>query len=365
MAATLIGFTGLNLWAQTPEELLFPPLWEAVYTVRGGGGYKDNVFLSHADPQGSAFISGGADVMVLRLAPAGPQFNFFASGDVSHFLSTTPAYNEYMAFAQAQVERNLGASLKGSFGAEYFYQDQFLDVSFLDPAAGRTNTAVRGHTITARPGLRLDLPQQFWLALEAPVTRQFYQQPLDDYWKAGGKFTAGYGYGHRSFLSLSYEPAWRWYDTEAALTASGVPIPGTRRERFQQDAVLIWRHFWDQPRHWRTTAKLGGRLATENGGGFADYTEFFGSAQLLYRLGPWEISADARVCRYDYHTQTVSDTDPSKLRRSQLNLGFSLERELGRHLRLITGYEREETWSNDDLESYTVNTVSGSLQWEF
>jgi hypothetical protein len=365
MAATLIGFTGICTRAQSPEERLLPALWDAVYTVRGGGGYKDNVFLAHDQPQAAGFLSGGADVMVLRIAPTGPQFNFFASGDVNHFFATTPSYNEYTAFAQAQVEQNFSDTLKGSLAGEYFYQDQFLDVSNLDPTAGDTNMAVRGSTITARPALRLDLPRQFWLALESPVTRQFFNQPLDDYWRVGGKLTLGRAYGHKSYLSLGYEPGWRWYDSEAALTSSGEPIPGTHRERFEQEVVFAWRHFWDEPGRWRTTTKVGSRLTDENGGGYANYTAYFGSTQILYRAGPWEISAESKLRYYDYHTETVSDTDNSKLQRSELDISFRVERELGKHLRVIAAYDREETWSNDDLEAYTVNTVSGSLQWEF
>ena len=370
MAATLIGFTGLGLRAQMPEALPLPAVWDAVHTVRGGGGYKDNVFLSHANPQGSAFVSGGADVMVLRLAPIGPQINLFASADVDHFLSLSPSHDEYTVFAQAQVEQSLSAAMKASLAAEYFYQDQFLDLTFLDPAGGGTNAsshsaAVRGHTLTARPGLRLDLPGRFWLALEGVVTRQYFEQPLDDSWKAGGKFTAGHTYGHNSHVSISYEPAWRWFDTEAALTETGTPIPATRRERFQQEAILAWRHYWDEPKHWRTTTKLGGRTTSENGGGFADYTEFLGSAQILYRAKPWEVAAEGKVRNYDYRTQTVSATDPAKRRRTEWVIGFRLERDLSRHLRLVTSFEREETLSNDELETYTMNTVSGLLQWEF
>ena len=368
MAATLIGFTGMVLRAQPPERFPLISLWDSVFTVRSGGGYKDNVFLSHAQPQASTFVSGGGDVMVLRVAPAGPQFNFFASADATHFLSTTPSHNEYTAFAQAQVEQNFSEALKASLAAEYFYQDQVLDVSFLDAAASSTNgqtAAVRGHNFTIRPGTRWVLPQQFWLALETPGTRQYFELPLDDYWNAGFKLTVGRNHGHDSQLSLSYEPTWRFYDTETALTATGAPIPGTHRQRLQHNAQLLWRQYWDEPKHWRTLTRLGGRLAEENGGGFADYTQYAVSQQILYRAKPWELSAEGRIRRYDYRTQTVSATDLAKLRRTEWTATLRLERELTKHLKLITSYEHEETLSNDTSETYSVNTVGGSLQWEF
>jgi len=370
MAATLIGFTGIAAQAQSPDSLLLLPLWDTVYTLRSGFGYKDNVFLSHTDAQGSTFVSGGGDVMILRVSPTGPQYNFFASGDANHYFSTSSSHNEYTAFAQAQVENEFTTSFKGSLAAEYFYQDQVLDVSFIDPSIpnGSVTTQsepVRGHTITARPAVRLDLPQKLWLALESPLTFQYYQEPLDDYWTTGAKLTLGWAYGHNSRLTLSYEPGWRYYANDEALTETGAIIPGTQRKRFQQDALLTWRHYWDEAKHWRTTTKFGGRRAEENGGGFSDYTMYLASAQIQFRAARWEISGEARARWYDYDNQTVSPTDSTKLKRTDWILAGRIEREITTHVKFIIGFEREATTSNDPLESYTVNTASGSLQFEF
>ncbi len=364
MAATLIGFTSASARAQAPETLRLPALWDAVYTARAGGGFKDNVFLSHASSQAGGFVSAGADVMLLRAATTGPQLNFFASADVNHFF-TRQSYDEITAFAQAQAEQQFCGALKISLAAEYFFQDQFIDISALEATVTATNAAVRGHTLTARPGLRWDLPAGFWLAVEAPGTRQWFEQPLDDYWKTGGKFTAGYGYGRKSYVSVGYEPSWRWQDHDPALTATGTVITNTHRERFQLETVLQWRHFWDASSHWRTTAKFGHRQVTENGAGFADYTEWFLSGQIRYRTGPWEITADARGRRYDYDRQAVSASNPALRRREEWDASLRVERDLTPHLRAIASYERGEVWSNDERERYAVNTISGSLQWEF
>jgi hypothetical protein len=250
MAATLIGFTGIASRAQTPgESLLLFPQWEPVFTLRTGGGYKDNVFLSHSRPQASAFISGGGDVMVLRAAPTGPQFNFFASADVIHFLSTTSSHDEYTAFAQAQAQQDFGPALKASLAAEYFYQDLFADVAFLDESSSGTNVAVRpaavrSHTLALRPGAQLTLPRDFSISLETPVTREYQEAPLDDQWNVGFKAALTRSYGHDSRLSLSYEPTWRFYDHDPALTSSGLAITNSHRRRFLQETLLTWRHYW-------------------------------------------------------------------------------------------------------------------------
>ncbi len=370
MAATLIGFTGMALRAQTPEEFLFPTVWQPAFAIRAGGGYKDNVFLSHSQRQSSPFASAGMDAILLRLNPTGPQFNFAGGGDWSHFFSTRPVHDEYTAFAQAQLEHDFRETVTGWFAADYFYQDQVLDVTLLDPSLAATNLTVvaspiRGHTITIRPGASVDLSSQMALSLEAPVARQYYDLPLDDFWKAGLKLTLGYSYGRQSQLSLGYEPAWRFYDHDPALTDTGAAIPGSHRERLQHDLMLTWRHHWDEPKRWRTIAKLGGRLTEENGGGFADYGQLSAATEIRYRAPRWEISAEGRVRAYRYESQTVSATDLSKRRRTDWAAGARVERQLLKWLKLIASYEHEETLSNDSTETYRVNTVSGSLQWDF
>jgi hypothetical protein len=371
MAASLLGFTGIAQPAEPDPELFsLPAEWDSVLSLQLGGGYKDNVFLSHADPQGSAFLTSSAEVMLMRLSPTGPQFTAFANADASHYPATTPAHEEYTVFAQAQVEQDLNEKLTAWLAAEYAYQDQFLDVAFLDAsvaAAGVTvlATAVRGHTLSLRPGASLDLSSQWSLALEAPMTRQFYDAPLDDYWRAGSKLTLGYSYGRSSQLSLSYEPAWRLYDSDPALTSTGDPIPGTRRERFQQEATMTWRQHWDEAKRWRTTTKLGGRLSQENAGGYADHALLSASAQLRYRARPWELCAEGRVRRFAYDSQPFSPEDPSPRRRTEWSATLRVERQFGQHLTVAASYEHEETLSNDVWETYTVNTVSGSLQWAF
>jgi hypothetical protein len=365
MTATLIGFTGMAARAEMDELFPLLPQWEPVFAIRTGGGYKDNVFLSPTQPQGSAFVSGGGDVMVLRLSPDGPQFSFFASADVNHFLE--PSHTESAAFALAKLEQDFNATWQGSLTAEYLYYDQFVDVAFLDPATNVAvrATAIRSHILALRPGVEADLPRSFRLSLETPITRGYYDEPLDDYWRTGVKLTLSRRYGYSSQLSISYEPAWRFYDNDPALTAAGDPTPGTHRERFQQEAQFIWRHFWDEAQSWRTTAKLGGLLVEENGGGYADQNQLTASAQIRYRTAPWEITADGRVRRYDYRLQPFSATDLRPRERTEWSASLSLDRELTKHLRVLISYDHEQTLSEDTLEAYRVNTVSGSLQWEF
>lgn len=361
MAATLIGFAGSALSAEPLSTLPSLSFWDAMFSARAGAGYKDNVFLAHDEVQPSALLSAGGEIIVLRVAALGPQFSFLATGDVNRFPAAS--HTESTAFSQAQLEQEFGGSWKASLAAEYFFQDQVVDLSISE--TNREAVPALGHTLTLRPGVRQELPQQFWLSLETPASRQFFESPLDDYWEVGPRLTLGHGYGRGSHLALSYAALWRLYDTEPARTDSGQAITNETRRLFQQEVRLAWRHFWDEPRQWRSTLALAGRVNDENSGGYFDYVRPLASVQIQYRAKPWEITAETRLARYGFEEQTISATDSSKRRRTDWSAEVRVERLLGKHFRFIASYEHEQTFSNDELETYTVNTVSGSLQWEF
>jgi hypothetical protein len=177
--------------------------------------------------------------------------------------------------------------------------------------------------------------------------------------------TVGHSFGSASQLTLSYEPSWRFYDSDAALTVTGEPIPDSHRQRLLHNVRLAWRRDWDEAKHWRSNVTLGARVNQENGGGYSDYTGGSATAQLRYRTARWQASAEGRIAHYDYRNQTVSSTDPAMRRRTEWSAGFRVERQFGKHLAVAASYDHEETLSNDVWETYSVNTVAGSVQWEF
>src|ERR1041385_8828163 len=126
MAATLIGLSSLNSPAQSDGEVnalraeaLSLPEWQTIVSATTGAGYKDNVFLAHADPRGSPFVSLGGELMWLRLAETGARFNLFANVDARHFFGSGFSHQEYTAFSQPQVEYDFNARLLGSLAAQY------------------------------------------------------------------------------------------------------------------------------------------------------------------------------------------------------------------------------------------------------
>jgi hypothetical protein len=261
------------------------------------------------------------------------------------------------------VEQDFNDTLTGSLLGQYYFQDQVLDVSVSE--TNREAVTVLGHTLSARPTLRVNLPRRLWLELESPVTRQYFDEPLDDYWEAGLKFTFGYKYRRDSQVALVYEPFWRPYDTDPARTATGTAIPNSHRFSFQQNARVVWRHHWDEEKHWRTVMTLGGRINEENGGDYYDYSKWFAAGRIEYHVHGWEISGEARYAGYHYPIQTVSATNPAHRERTEWTASVQIERQLDEKVSVVGSYDYETTGSNDPLETYHVNTVSLSLRWEF
>ena len=361
VAVAFIGWAGGSIHAQEFDFPILLPKWDHDLSFQTGAGYRDNVGLSTQSPKASAFILTGLELILLRLPENRTQFNFFLSGQDLRFLSSSTVDKEQSAFAQALVKTDFGSGWEGSLGVEYVYQNQVVDVSVTEP--GLTTVPVEGHGIVVRPRLRHDFADHLWVSLELSARRQFFRQPLDDYWDYGPRLTLGKSYGSGSEVSVGCLIEERAYDHEELRTTAGQPIPDTRRKSLHQEVRLIWKHYWDTQHRWRTTTKLTARRSEDNGTGYFDYTKLQAGEQILFHTKHWDISAEARLARYDYPVQTV--TDLAKRQSSELALDFRCERRLAGFLKIFAEYEREQVFSNLDLERYQVNTVKGGLNWTF
>jgi hypothetical protein len=364
MAATIIGMTGLSAQAQPLDDLSFLlPVWDSAFNLHTGAGYKDNVTLSHTATQSSPFFTSTLEAIITRLPKEGTQFNLLLSADDRRYFGPGSVDKEQFAFAQIQVKQVYEQAGEASLAADYVYLDQIQDVS-----ATETNlqaVRVRGHTLIGRPGLRLNFSQQWWASVELVPTRQWLAAPLGDFTEFGARVVIGKDYGHKSEISLRYEPGYRDYDTEPELTAAGEPVPGALRSFSSHEARLNWKHHWDSHREWRTVTRLSYKINDDQGAGYFDYTKISVSEQIRYRTKHWEISAEGKMSYYDYAVQTVSASSSEHRKRTDLGIKLQVERQLTNYLTLIGAYELERALSNISAEDYLANTISGSLQWSF
>ena len=89
--------------AQESVPMSLFPLWDRSFSVRTGFGFKDNVLLSHSNPQQSAFFSAGFEASVYRLAEDGTEFNFLFTADDNYYFSVPQLDDELLVLTAVQL----------------------------------------------------------------------------------------------------------------------------------------------------------------------------------------------------------------------------------------------------------------------
>ena len=340
-----------------------PKLWLRDVELRASIGYKDNLTLGRTATEKSVLIGSGVDVTFARLPLDGKQFNFLLSVDDTRYPQGQQVTHEDLIVALAQFKLDASAQWRLGLDARYVYQDEVVDTSVTE--TNLAATLVRGNGLALMPNARWTFARDTWLELSGTAQRQYYREPLDDYWEGGPKLMLGRDYGHRSALTLAYSWNVRAYDTREQISLGGTNIPGTSLEFLQQDVELAWRHNWDTRRRWRTTTRLGFQANQDNGPGFYDYRRYSASQQLRYVAPTWELKAQGRVSFYDFESQQVSTTDPEFRQKAIANVSLRGERKLGKHWSLFAEYEYEQSLSNRAVDEYRANRVVGGVGVEF
>jgi hypothetical protein len=331
--------------------------------VRASAGYKDNLTLNRAATEQSLLIGSGVDVTIARLPLDGKQFNFLLSFDDTRYPQGRDVTHEDFLFALAQFKADVSAQARLGLDARYVFQDQVVDTSVTE--TNLAATAVLGHGFALVPNARWNLAGATWLELSGTAQRQYYEEPLDDYWEGGPKLMLGHDYGHRSSITLAGAWMVRGYDTREQVSLSGTNIPGTSLDFSQYQAELAWRHHWDARRRWRTATRLEFQVNQDNGPGFYDYRRYGASQQIHYVASTWEIRAQARVSYYDFEFQEVSLTNPELRKKAIVGASLRAEKKLGKHWSLFAEYEYEQSLSNRDLDEYRSNRVASGVGLRF
>ena len=355
-------------------------LWDQFYTVRAGFGYTDNVLFSDLYQKPSAFLATGIDATLTRFPLDSSQVNFFVGIDdrryfdgvvVTNLAPGTAATNltdtikgERTLLALAQWRRDFNSNWQGELNAQYFFQDQVIDLSVTEADLGAL--PVVGHQVRTGAEGRRSLGTNWWTGLELTGQRQWFEQSfVDSYWQYGPQLSMGTALSARSTLDASYRLERRDYDHREQYSTVGEPLAGTHLSYLAQTAEIDWRYHLDAARRWRWQARGGFGRNQDNGTGYFDFERWFGSLQLRYRDPEWEVRAQGRVTSYRYDVQ-VSDDPPGDLRqRLTMQVGVRVERTLRRALRVFAEYEFEQATSNLSYDSYTVNVVNGGVLWEF
>src|SRR5581483_11786738 len=109
------------------------PSWSASTSLYSGFGYDDNVVLSHADEERSAFALGGFDALLLHTPRRWmDDYSFYLSGEGKRFFSSGTVTHEAQAGAVAEWRFAVRDILNFSLDLRGYYQDKVYDLSETD-----------------------------------------------------------------------------------------------------------------------------------------------------------------------------------------------------------------------------------------
>jgi hypothetical protein len=351
--------------AQTAEMLkeLKIPIWSETFDLRGMMGYKDNVLLRNTNVVASPFWVSGADLVVLRLPISGWQFSFVATGADTRYFNSQSVGSEETAAAVAKLTRIYGDGWTSGLSTSYTYENEVLDLT-----ATETNltpiTKVLGHTFTGDWFTRKDF-QKYSAEFDMIGTRQLFRKPVDSYLQWGPKLTLSRRYDSQSDFSISGQWNYVMYDTTPALTPAGRPITGTTERVGSGVAEFGWRHTWDSSNRWYTVAIAGYQSDHDNSSGYFNFSYYYSSLKLEYRLGNWKFSGLMRGGFYDYPVQQVSLTDFRKRQRSVVSAALHAERRLSKHWKVFADYSYEDSQSDVSVDHYQLNFVGMGAELNF
>ncbi len=341
-------------------ELAF---WDKSVTLRGAFGYKDNILLSSVQPEGSAFWQSGIDLTLLRASlESGPNFTFFLSAEDRRYFSSREIEKEQLLLTQAKLEKALSADWTASAALQYMYVDQVYDASATEQIL--ETLPVKGHNIQFSPALARTLPWNSTLEFKINIERQYFNDPLDDYWETGPQLTFTKDYGHKSEASLSYSFDRRAYDERLDRDLNFDPVPDSSLEYLQHEFEFSLNHSWDANRRWRSRLRTLMEINDDGSTGFYDYYRYRISKRFGYYGENWQATIEGKVLHYDYSVQPVFEGEGIRSTWEYVVSGH-VEKTVWKKLTLFADIEHEIAVSNYPLEEYTVTTIMGGVDWEF
>jgi hypothetical protein len=338
-------------------------LWDREVALRAGIGYKDNVLLTSASAHGSPFYTSGLDLAIYRLPLDGLEFNLSVTGDDIRYWHDVGLHGEDAFLSSAHVQKYLGCGWKAGLELKAAYFDEMVQA--LVSTGGVRTVAAKGYSLALRPFVRHDFASNWWLQLETPATREWYEGALDDDWKAGAQMILGRSFGNQAQVSLSYGAFYIPHDDWLARDGSGNELTN-KLSLWRQDVEMKWEQHWDEHRRWRSIAKLEFHYDRDNGGGFFDYYRYQVSEELRFHSKYWEVKGHANLSYFDFPVQAVDNsTNSPTLHLTALNLTLRVERLLYGNLKLYGEYSFEKAVSNSSYDRYAATTVTGGVSWGF
>ena len=339
-------------------------VWDFSTNLRIGGGYKENVTLSAFAEESSPFIATGLDFMAIRvpLAEDGVEVMMFGALDDRRYLDADAVDSEQSGLFNVSLEKSFAENWQMETDFRVIYIDEIYDASLTEDDIGTVQ--VVGKQVSIEPVLRRELSANTWLQVGVEVSRQYFDEPLDDYLEAGARLSGGVDYGYRSEFGFYATKLRRDYDTRSQRDEIGFYMPDTDLGYDRPERGIEWIHYWDNKRRFRMRTRYSILENEDIGSGYFDYSRKRISHNWRLRTAPWSISTTVRKATYEYDLQRSANF--ANLRqRNDLSWEISIGYEYNEHLTFQLGYEQESINSNVPQDAYRYRIFSAVIDWEF
>jgi len=340
------------------------PKWTVFTALNASYGYKDNLLLSYADEERSAFVRGSADLMLMR-APRGPfEYTLFFDAERTHYFTAPTSDHDAKVWIRTEPAYRLGKKWRLGLPLTGFYYDQVFDQSDTDVERLIARTKVEG--VMAGPTVRWDFHPSWWIEAQAVGQKKRYEDGSNDGRTGEGNLSLAWSAGSRFEATISGGRRWRDFAQRSQYSASGRELPGTELKISEREGELRFDIWWDEATRWKTTTRASHLRYRDNGSGFFDFREEKVAQELKWTDGPWLVRVKGSASRLDFGVQTVGvGIDPPSRVKDEFTGDFHIERQLSKRWTVFGTYMWERSRSNDEFTSYTMNEGLLGIRWSW
>jgi hypothetical protein len=353
----------------SPELLAFlasQPKWSASVAAESGFGYNDNLLLSYAGEERSAFARGSVELEVLRVRMPGDRFEYslLTEADRTHFFSGKNVDHEAKALAVSDVGYHVGDTLRFGLPLTGYYFDQVFDQS--DTEAERFVAKLKGSGATIGPTIRWTFHPSWWIEAQAVGERKRYEDGANDGDVGEGNMRLTWKPGPRFEVRLTGAERWRNFERRARFNATGREIFGTELKISEREGEVRFAVKWDKAARWQTVTRASLLDYRDNGSGFFNFREKKIAQDLDWENERWRLQVGASARRINFEVQTVGlGIEPPARLKDAFSADVRADCKLTKRWTIFATYTWERTRSNDLFASYNVNEGLLGVHWSW
>ncbi|NUN52576.1 MAG: hypothetical protein HUU06_07300 [Planctomycetaceae bacterium] len=357
---------GATAGLASPATAALPPLpkWSTFVAVDSAYGFKDNLLLSAANEERSAFAEAAVEALFMRV-PTGPlDYSFFAQGEGRHFFSGRTVHNESSVWLRSELGFNAGRDWKLLLPVTGYYDDKVFDQS--DTEVERLTAELKVTGGMAAPGVRWSFHPAWWIEAQGTAQRDRFADRFSDSRTRHGTVRLRWEAGASTELTGSATRRWRDYDTRAQYSAAGRELVGTNLKIVESELTAALAVKWGRDNAWQANTRVAALAYRDNGSGYFDHRERQLEQELEWSGGGWLVRWRAAARRVEFLVQTVGiGLSPTPRIRDEYEAGLRVEKTLSPRWTLVGGCEWERARSNDQVASYVVNEGLLGLRWSW